>query len=228
MWFGVLLLSGVFVLGYVVFLRNMYPGMFRRSPYAYVPPKQIKTKTVLLFFHGNGHTQGEMDWFIQQIDGRLFTYAVEYPWFGNRKPCGFFPNQDTIVEDAVATVNLFKESDQIVLYGTSLGTAVVLQVATRLDRLDNVYIILENPLESVDRIVKLPLWLWKAPTQLPHQVPMLCLFSGADEFFNHSDFFAKHYEHAERVVLPGACHGHAASHPLVLPSVRAFLNKHVF
>lgn len=214
---------------HIMSVVSVYPGTLR---YQDLPLKSSALtihdtgagacgRPLFIYYHGNGHCVSDMSWFSQHVWlwFNFNTVAMEYPGYCRRHFWHEWtlPSQDTILKEGHDLINMFRREcphTDIILYGSSLGSAVVLQLASN-TTVNKLRVVAENPFQSVARIagIRLPYFdNWQAPRRA--HVPTLLLFSEKDELFNHQDYFRSYYaDRASFYVLSGSLHGHAASHP---------------
>jgi hypothetical protein len=197
------------------------------------------TERVIYYFHGNGLRVASDYWRIGQLYAicNCSVKAVEYPdclnpgWFGHSEA-----ENIAFAEEVLLTT--LERAKKNYLLGASLGTAYVMAIYPNSWCGIINGVILENPFTSVvDVIQHVPQWLlfnhWNNSARISWMnrgVPVLFLTSGSDEIvpphmsttlFEAWDAQPKGLK--TQVILPGALHGHAASHPAYLPAIAKFL-----
>nr|QBK93478.1 MAG: fermentation-respiration switch protein [Pithovirus LCPAC404] len=113
----------------------IYPGHDKTQLYGlYI--KHEDPKGILIFFHGNTSTVSEWMQFIKRYyDWGYSVFMMEYRGYGK---CNGVPKEHLIYEDAMTTyryvVNCLKYSkNKIILNGKSLGGAVSINLASKVD-----------------------------------------------------------------------------------------------
>lgn len=89
----------------------------------------------MIFFHGNGGNISNIGWLAQRFASHGFNVLI-FDYRGYGKSDGVAANESELYADGDAAVDFVKNkkgvrSEQIVLYGHSLGTAIVADVASR-------------------------------------------------------------------------------------------------
>lgn len=200
-----------------------------------------ESDTVIYYFHGNGLRVENEYWRIAQlyVACNCTVMAVETPtclaptFFGNSWLYIVRSLNNTMFYSMPAHRN-----KRVFLLGASLGAAHALTAYASL-RSRNQHLIagimLENPFTSVAALATpLPSFFifnrWDNRAEIeavPRDVPVLFLISERDEIvppnMSLELFKACQALRKTRVILSGALHGHAASHPDYLPAIKEFL-----
>ncbi|CAG9484250.1 alpha/beta hydrolase, putative [Plasmodium vivax] len=133
----------------------------RKFPAIFLYSKTVKTKHTIMYFHSNscdlGQIYDEMCNLQEHLQANIL--AIEYIGFGLCYLEGS-PNQYNINRRALAAYNFLKslnlKSEQILLFGRSIGTGVATKLAYNLKLLgDNIGgIILHSPYVSIEKLVE--------------------------------------------------------------------------
>ncbi len=111
------------------------------------------SKTVVLYFHGNGGALNEWSYFAQNLHQKLnlAVWIVDYPGFGKSSKKLSKTGEGLVLMGEELLGELKKEhpDKKIVLFGRSLGSGVVSEIAKGVDG-----VILETPFYSVGEMAK--------------------------------------------------------------------------
>jgi len=134
--------------------------------------KNLQQRT-LLFFHGNAGDVNARGPLMSMLN-RFFdcnVFLIDYRGFGLSEP-GQGPTEEALIEDGLSSLKYLKEEgyEDIVLYGRSLGGAVALGVAEKLDKNDISGIILENTISSMPDMASVAYPFLKYVTYIPGAV----------------------------------------------------------
>lgn len=117
--------------------------------------KAASNHPTLLFFHGNGgNLRFEIYLFKALAQYGFGVLAPDYRGYGASEGS---PSETGIYQDARATIHYAENTlaipkDEIILYGESLGTGVVVQMATELPA---AAVVLQSPYTSIEVIAKM-------------------------------------------------------------------------
>ncbi len=188
------------------------------------PPKEPSGK-VVLYFHGNGGSIAGRADRAQYFAGR--GYGLLFPSYRYNAGAEGAPSEEALVADAAASYDwlLSKgvQSDQIVVYGESLGTGVAVALA---NRRKTAALVLEAPYSSIADVAQSVYWYMPAKwlvhdrfdsTELIGKldIPILIVHGGEDRVIPIRFAQVLHEKaprHASFVVLPQAGHDNLYSH----------------
>jgi pimeloyl-ACP methyl ester carboxylesterase len=90
--------------------------------------------SAIVYFHGNGETMGNAQWIAVELQRRgIVTVLAEYRGYGASR--GHAQSEDGLYADATAVLDELGKrgfpKDKVLLMGTSLGTGVAAEMATR-------------------------------------------------------------------------------------------------
>ncbi|CAA9986399.1 alpha/beta hydrolase, putative [Plasmodium knowlesi strain H] len=133
----------------------------RKFPAIFLYSKTLRTKHTIMYFHSNscdlGQIYDEMCNLHEHLQANIL--AIEYIGFGLCYLWGS-PNQYNINRRALAAYNFLRslniKSEQIILFGRSIGTGVATKLAYNLNMLGNHIggIILHSPYISIEKLVE--------------------------------------------------------------------------
>jgi uncharacterized protein len=91
--------------------------------------------SAIVYFHGNGETMGNAQWLAVRLQRRgIVTVLAEYRGYGAARG-GATPSEDGLYADATAVLDELARrgfgKDNVLLWGTSLGTGVAGEMAAR-------------------------------------------------------------------------------------------------
>lgn len=190
---------------------------------------------IVHFFHGNGQHPMNALWHISEIYKTCNCTVSVFAWMH------LGHSEEATTRALAAYVETFTSHQTHWLFGMSLGTNAAMRAAYLLERHVIHGIILENPFTSFDDFMPsllriavknriLPVENWNS-LELARKttVPVLVLSSERDEvvpLWQHQAIFDALYgTPREFVLLAGASHGDALSHPLHLPALVKFIEK---
>jgi pimeloyl-ACP methyl ester carboxylesterase len=95
-----------------------------------------KDSPVIVYFHGNGVVMGDVLWMAREFRRRgLGVVLCEYRGYGLSAGFAKAPSEAGLYEDAEAVLAALAtdgvESEQVVLFGESLGTGIAVEMAAR-------------------------------------------------------------------------------------------------
>jgi len=189
---------------------------------------------LVLYFGGNAE---EVSWMLPRVARNApgtGWLLVDYRGYGSSEGT---PSQEALVKDAAQWYGVAREklgARKIVLFGRSLGTGVVVQLAaaSEVDR-----VILVAPYDSLTSVARhhypyLPVsWMLRHPFDSLGQAPgiaapLLCLVAGRDEVIPivHSKRLFEAWKGSKRwVELDGAGHNSTDDEPAFWQAIREFL-----
>jgi uncharacterized protein len=193
-----------------------------------------KGSPLVIYFGGNAE---EVSWMLARVardtpgTGWLL---VDYRGYGSSEGA---PSEEALIKDAVQWYALAKDklaTQKIVLFGRSLGSGVVVQMAAANPVAG---VILVSPYDSLTSVARhyypfLPVgWMLKHPfDSLKHapqiEAPLLCLVAGSDEVIPlvHSKRLFDAWKGRKRwVELEGAGHNSTDDAPAFWQAIREFL-----
>jgi len=176
----------------------------------------------IIYFHGNGGNISDIDWVGQQLARRGFDVLL-FDYRGYGKSEGAVGAESGLYADGDAAfafvVNRGVRPERIVLYGQSLGTTIVADVASRQDV---GAVILESGLSSASSVARtalpwLPEWLhflgtnrFESAAKLAHvKAPILITHGDPDPVIPTEEariLFTRANEPKQLLILPGAGH----------------------
>jgi hypothetical protein len=180
------------------------------------PPPAART---IVFFHGNGETIGDAVGLAAELHSRgLGFVAVEYRGYGSSPASG--PSEDGLYADAEAVLRALTaeglEREDVTLWGSSLGSGVAVEMATRGF---GARLLLSTPYTSMPQVAQrlvpvLPMrWvvgdrydnLAKAPAL---KLPTLIIHGDADRLvpYDHGVTLSQAIAGAELFTVAGAGH----------------------
>lgn len=122
------------------------------------PTQILKFPKVMLYLCGVGNNMGDYNYLARVAAFRQLGFSVlvfDYRGYGQSE--GNFPNESQVYEDAQAAWNYLRDvrnipSEQILIYGESLGGAIALDLATRHPEADG--LIMQSSFTSMAEAVK--------------------------------------------------------------------------
>lgn len=192
-------------------------------------------KGIAFFFHGNAGSVSNSYYSAEPLYRAGYSLAiVEYRGYGKSSK-EFSPTQTDIVADSkLVFEHFYNAHKEVLFYGQSLGTGVVLQLLSQIKVPPNTKVVLENPFTSIGDIVPFPFpvfdnWASKdVITGATKDVKLLIITSEHDLLVPpaHSKvLFGLATECAEKthVILTACSHVGARGHPDYLEAIDHFL-----
>ncbi|KAJ7486436.1 alpha/beta-hydrolase [Mycena galericulata] len=180
-------------------IREMAPNDFPRIDSAFVPPANYRNSPAIatvIMFHGNGMNYGDCIYGAKRFVMRHCNVLIlSYRGYGDSKG---IPSEKGLRLDAQAAldyVNAYSQlsSTPVILYGTSLGGAVAIDLASRNPSTISALIV-ENTFQSLPLVVRdwpvigsfsfLCFQKWNSAAKLPRispTIPILMLSGERDE-----------------------------------------------